>query len=76
MQGDVVCFVARDLVLRIICAGMVRIALVIHILGMHFHYRAADPAGFRVPAHVIANFECLVHGVVRDKYFSARLPVG
>jgi len=37
------------------------IAFVVHIIGVDFYDRAADPADFRVPAYVIANLERSSH---------------
>src|ERR1700730_19385915 len=37
------------------------VALVVHISLMHPHDVATDPAGFGIPAHVIAGFKCLGH---------------
>jgi hypothetical protein len=31
---------------------------------MDFDDFSAHPSGFRIPAHVIADFECLDHGAV------------
>lgn len=57
MQRDVVGLVTFDLILRIIWAGVMRIAFIRNVSGMDFDDDSADPAGFRIPAHVIANFE-------------------
>ena len=61
VQGDVVCFIALDLVLRLILARVMNIAFIVYVFGVDLYDRAADPPGFRVPAYVIANFECLCH---------------
>jgi hypothetical protein len=46
VQGDMVRFVALDLVLRIVLRGMMSIAFEVHIFCMHFYDHAADPTGF------------------------------
>jgi hypothetical protein len=61
MQGDVVRLVALDLILRVILARVMSVAFVVYILSVHLHDRSADPTGFRIPAHVIANFKGLFH---------------
>jgi hypothetical protein len=49
--------VALNLVLRVIRAGVMDIAFIGHILGVHPHYPAGDPACLGIPAHVIADLE-------------------
>lgn len=61
MQRHVIGLVALDLVLRIVGARVMRISLVGHVFLMHPHDPAADPAGFGIPADVIADFEELCH---------------
>lgn len=55
VQGNVVCFVAFNLVLRVFLTGVMNVAFVIHVFDMDLNDRAAYPASFRVPAHVIAH---------------------
>jgi hypothetical protein len=69
MQRDVIGLVALDLVLRIIGAGVVHVALPVHILRVHTDDAATHPARFGIPAHVIADFELLRHAAI---YGSAR----
>ena len=57
VHRDVVRLVALDFILRIILARVVRISFVIEIFGMNLDDLAADMPGFRVPGHVIADFE-------------------
>src|SRR6185437_15751379 len=59
---NVVGLVAPDLVLRVILAGVVRVALVVEVPGVDLDDGAADVAGFRVPGDVIADFEFGWHG--------------
>ena len=54
--------VAPNLVLRLVFAGMMDVAFIAHVLGVHADDFAAHPTGLRVPAHVIANLEYLCHG--------------
>src|ERR1043166_3713143 len=54
VQGDIVGLVALDLVLRLILAGVVDVAFVIHVLGVHPDDAAADAPGLGIPADVIA----------------------
>jgi hypothetical protein len=53
VQGDVIGFVAFDLVLRIIIARMMDIAFVVHVSCVHPHNETTDPTGFGIPTHVI-----------------------
>ena len=46
MHRDVIGFVALDLILRLIVAGMVGIALVLDVAFMDLHDRAADTTSF------------------------------
>src|SRR4051812_45395974 len=46
VQGDMVRLVALDLVLRLVIAGMVDVALVVHVFLMHADDMASDAAGF------------------------------
>jgi hypothetical protein len=61
VQSDVIALIALDFVLRVVGIGVMRVALVIDVFGMHAHDAPADASGFRIPAHVIAGFECLYH---------------
>jgi len=54
---DVVSFVALDLILRIIRAGVVRVTLIIRVLLVHPDDYAGEVARFRVPAHALADLE-------------------
>ncbi len=72
VQGDMIGFVAFNLVLWIVCARVMDIAFVVHIPRVHAHDTAADPAGFGIPTHVIANFEYLRHDE-SPKTYEARL---
>src|ERR1041384_1752308 len=66
VQGDMVGLVALDLVLRLVPAGMVDVALVAHVLGVHPDDAAADPPGLGIPADVIAALEGLGHVVTGE----------
>ena len=57
MHRDVIGFVTRDLILRIIPGGVMRIAFVIDVLRVHLYDPAGDLTGFGIPGNVIANFE-------------------
>jgi hypothetical protein len=61
MQGDVTGFIAFDFVLRLIFAGVMDVTLVIHVFSVNAHDLTANPAGFRIPTHAIADFEPLAH---------------
>jgi hypothetical protein len=61
VQRDVIGLVAFDLILRVLFARMMSVAFVVHVARMYLHDVAADPARFRIPGNVIANFEFLVH---------------
>ena len=61
VQGDVIGLVALDLILRFVGARVMDIAFVVHVFGVHADDLAAHPAGFRIPADVIADLECSGH---------------
>jgi hypothetical protein len=61
VQGDMVSFVAFDLVLRIIYGGVMDVSFVVDVPGMYSNDSTGYPTGFRVPAYVIADFEALSH---------------
>lgn len=62
VQCNMAGFVAFDLVLRLILAGMMDVAFVVHVARMGPDDAAADAAGFGVPGYVIACLEFLAHG--------------
>jgi hypothetical protein len=61
MQGNVIGLVAIYFILWHIRGGTVNVAFVIYGLPMHFDDCSAYASRFRIPAHVIANFERLDH---------------
>jgi hypothetical protein len=61
MHRDVIGLAALDFILRIVLARVMGISLVIDVVRMNFDDRAADMAGFRIPGHVIADFEPFRH---------------
>ena len=63
VHGDVVCFVALDLVLRVVGGGVMGVALVVRVSGVDFDDVAGDVACFGVPGYVVADFEFLCHWV-------------
>jgi hypothetical protein len=64
VQSDVIGLVAFDFVLRIILARVMDVAFVVHVARMHPDDTATDPASFRIPTYVIADFECPCHTVI------------
>jgi hypothetical protein len=50
-------FVTLNLILGIVFTGVMRIALVVGVSGVHLDDGAADVTGFGVPAHVIAYLQ-------------------
>jgi hypothetical protein len=64
-----ICLVALDFVLRIIRAGVVDVAFVIHVLGVYPHDVTGDPADLGIPTHVIADLERFCHDASREAYF-------
>ena len=56
--------VAFNQVLRLLFRGMDRVVLEPAGRGDFFLDRSADVAGFRVPSHVISNFEILFHRLI------------
>ena len=61
MHRNVIGLAALDFILRLILARVMSVPLVVKVLCMHFDDSAADMAGFRIPGHVIADFEPLRH---------------
>jgi hypothetical protein len=55
VQSDVIGLIALNFVLGVVFAGVMSIAFVIQIRGVHFHNLAADPAGLRVPNYAFAT---------------------
>jgi len=62
VHRDVVRLVARDLILRLFFAGVVGVAFVVDIFGVHLDDSPADMARLGVPGHVIADPEGFLHG--------------
>ena len=65
MEGSVIGLAAFDLVLRRFRAGMVGIAVDIEMARMDANDRAADAPGFRIPTHVVADPELVLHEYFR-----------
>lgn len=63
MHGDVIGFVALDLVLRVLFRAAAYVPLVFRVPGVDFRDLAGDITGFGVPADVISDLECVSHGV-------------
>ena len=57
MHRDMVGLIAGDLILRLVFAGTLHVPFVIHVLDVDPDDLAADVPCFRIPGHVIANFE-------------------
>ena len=65
MESDMLGLIAFDLVLWIVRASVVGVAFIIHVFRMHADDVTGDPARFRIPAYVIADFERSSHGTIR-----------
>jgi len=63
MHGDVVGRVALDLVLRLIFAGMVHMAFVLHIARVDLDDAAGHMASLGIPANMVADFEAFAHAI-------------
>jgi hypothetical protein len=61
MHGDMVSLVALDLVLRLVHACVVCMAFVRNVFSVYFDYFPANVPRFRIPRHVVADFEFLCH---------------
>jgi len=61
VSGDVLGLIALDFILRIVPRGAMDVALVVEIGGVDRDDRSRYPAGLRIPAHVVADFERLCH---------------
>jgi hypothetical protein len=65
VQGYMIGLVALDRVLRLVPAGVMDVAFVGDVFRVHPHDPAADAAGFRIPADVIADLEAARRSLVR-----------
>lgn|SRR6185312_203829 len=63
-----ICPVALDLVLRIVGRRVMNVAIVIDIARMNSHDPSSNSPGFRVPTHVIADFEPVRHRDLSEKF--------
>jgi hypothetical protein len=61
VHGYMLSLVALDLVLRLIFTGVTWMAFVLGVAGVDPDDPAAHMPGFRIPSHVIANFELRAH---------------
>src|SRR6516225_9820172 len=61
VQSDVIGLIALNFILGVVLAGVMSIALIVQIFGVHFHNLAGDPASLRVPDYAIADLESLFH---------------
>ena len=61
VKGDMFGLAALDLVLRGVGARVVRVAVDLEIACMDPNDHAADAPGLRIPAHVIADVEYVLH---------------
>jgi hypothetical protein len=61
VKSDVLGLAAFDFVLRCFRSRMVCVAVDLEIACVYTNDRAADAPGFRIPAHVIADFESIRH---------------
>src|SRR5690554_7169442 len=66
VRGDVIGLVARDLVLRIVIAGTMRVTLVVEVGRVHLRDPPAHATRLRVPADVISDLEALGHARLPD----------
>jgi hypothetical protein len=57
MQGDMVGLVALDFVLRVVPCGVMNVAFPGHVTCVDGDNKATHAAGFRVPAHMVADSE-------------------
>jgi hypothetical protein len=62
MQRNVVSLVALDRVLWVVFGRMMRVTFVVHVLCVNFDDPTPDVSGFRVPGHMITEFEFLHNG--------------
>ena len=61
MGRDMVGLVAFDLILGIVFRGVMHMPLVVEVAGVDGYDRPRYPAGFGIPAHVIADLESFGH---------------
>jgi hypothetical protein len=65
MQSDMIRPIALDLILRVVRAGVMGVALVIDVLGMHSHDTTGNAAGLGIPANVVTYLETACHGCLQ-----------
>src|SRR5690606_20494694 len=70
VRGDVIGLVARDLVLRVVIAGTMRVPLVVELGGVHVRDAAAHPTRHRVPPAVVSDRDALGHRRLVSPYVS------
>src|SRR5579872_5700160 len=76
MSGNMIGFVAFDLILRRVGARVMRVALVIEVTRVDPNDRAADAPGLRVPTDSISNFVPFNHWVFLVVQASSELRSG
>jgi hypothetical protein len=61
VHGDVISFVALDLILRITFSGVMHVTFVLHVLRVFIDDNAFNISGFGVPSDMVSNSELLHH---------------
>jgi hypothetical protein len=61
VHGDVISFVALDLILWITFSGVMHVTFVLHVVRVYLYNNAFNVSGFGVPSDMVSNTEFLHH---------------
>jgi hypothetical protein len=61
VDGDVISFVALDLILRITFSGVMHVTFVLHVVRVFLDDDAFNVSGFGIPSDMVSNSESLRH---------------
>ena len=63
VHGDVISFIALDLILRITFSAVMHVTFVLHVVRVFLDDNAFNISGFGVPSDMVSNSELLHHSV-------------
>ena len=68
VHGDVISFVALDLILRITFSGVMHVTFVLHVVRVYLDDIAFNVSGFGVPSDMVSNRELLYHSPLLSRH--------
>jgi len=74
MSGDMIRFITFNFILRILLRGVMCIAFVIEVPGMHFDDRAGNPSRLGIPTYFIAALNFVATMEFRCQLFLVGYP--